>query len=173
MANREDATSIAHGCTGKGNDQIRFDVTIHGLNQALKIIAPIRDMNLTRNIEMNFAKEQHIPLDVDSKKYSIDLNIWGRAIEGGDIEDAYSEPPDSIFQFVRFDNSNSGYLELEFENGIPVSVDGKKMKITDLLQYCNKKAGSYGIGIIDHIEDRVVGIKSREVYESPASSGYN
>ena len=169
VANREAATSIAHGCTGKGNDQIRFDVTIHGLNQGLNIIAPIRDMNLTRNVEMNFAKEQHIPLDVDSKKYSIDLNIWGRAIEGGDIEDPSSEPPDSIFQFVRFDNSNSGYLELEFENGVPVAVDGKKMKITALLQYVNKKAGSYGIGIIDHIEDRVVGIKSREVYECPAA----
>jgi argininosuccinate synthase len=168
VANKEDVMHIAHGCTGKGNDQIRFDVTIRGLNQTLKIIAPIRDMNLTRSIEINFAQEQHIPVNVDAKKYSIDLNIWGRAIEGGDIEDAYFEPPDSIFQFVRFDNNDPGYLELEFENGIPIAADGKKMKIADLIQYVNMKAGSYGIGIIDHIEDRVIGIKSREVYESPA-----
>ena len=167
-AYEEGADFIAHGCTGKGNDQIRFDITIRALNPDLKIIAPIRDMNLTRDIELQFANEQGIPIAAEAKKYSIDLNLWGRAIEGGIIEDSYCEPPDDIFQLVKFDNHSTGYLELEFENGIPVSADGKRMDILPLIQFVNQKVGSFGVGIVDQIEDRVVGIKSREVYEAPA-----
>jgi argininosuccinate synthase len=163
------AIAVAHGCTGKGNDQIRFDVTIRALDPNLKIISPIRDMNLTRDLELKFAQEQNIPISVEAKKYSVDLNIWGRAIEGGNIEDTYSEPPADAFQFVKFDNDSSGYLELEFENGIPVAADGQRMNIISLVRYVNDKAGSLGIGVVDHIEDRVVGIKSREVYEAPAA----
>ena len=168
VANIEGATAVAHGCSGKGNDQIRFDVTMHALNPKLKIIAPIRDLNLTRDIEMKFAEEQGIPLSAVASKYSIDLNIWGRAIEGGNIEDAYFEPPDDIFQLVKFNNENTGYLELEFKNGTPVAADGKYMNINNLIEYVNRKVGSFGVGIIDHIEDRVIGIKSRELYEAPA-----
>jgi argininosuccinate synthase len=167
-AYEERADFIAHGCTGKGNDQIRFDITIRALSPDLKIIAPIRDMNLTRDIELQFANEQGIPIAAEAKKYSIDLNLWGRAIEGGIIEDSYCEPPDDIFQLVKFDNHSTGYLELEFENGIPVSADGKRMDILPLIQFVNQKVGSFGVGIVDQIEDRVVGIKSREVYEAPA-----
>jgi argininosuccinate synthase len=168
VANKEGAAAIAHGCTGKGNDQIRFDVTIRSINPKLKIIAPIRDMNLTRDIEMKFAKEQNIPISVEASKYSIDLNIWGRAIEGGNIEDPYFEPPEDAFQIVKFSNGKAGYLELEFEDGIPIAADGKHMNMNTLIEYVNEKVGSFGVGIIDHIEDRVIGIKSREVYEAPA-----
>lgn len=169
LANREGATFIAHGCTGKGNDQIRFDVTMRALNPKLKIIAPIRDMNLARDVEMKFAKEQNIPVSAEAKKYSIDLNLWGRAVEGGNIEDADFEPPEEAFQFINFHNDKAGYIEIEFEKGVPVAADGKRMPLIDLIQYVNDKAGAHGVGIVDHIEDRVVGIKSREVYEAPAA----
>jgi argininosuccinate synthase len=168
-AHNHSTIAVAHGCTGKGNDQIRFDVTIRALDPNLKIISPIRDMNLTRDLELKFAQEQNIPISLEAKKYSVDLNIWGRAIEGGNIEDTYFEPPADAFQFVKFDNDSSGYLELEFENGIPVAADGQRMNIISLVRYVNDKAGSLGIGVVDHIEDRVVGIKSREVYEAPAA----
>jgi argininosuccinate synthase len=169
VANREGAVSIAHGCTGKGNDQIRFDVTMRALNPKLKIIAPIRDMNLTRDVEMKFAKEQNIPISAEAKKYSIDLNLWGRAVEGGNIEDADFEPPEEVFQYINFQNDKAGYIEIEFERGVPIAADGKRMPLIDLIQYVNDKAGAHGVGIVDHIEDRVVGIKSREVYEAPAA----
>ena len=169
VANKEDATALAHGCTGKGNDQIRFDVTMHALNPNLKIIAPIRDLNLTRDLEITFAKEQNIPISAEAKKYSIDLNLWGRAVEGGNIEDTDFEPPEEVFQFINFQNDNAGYMEVEFEQGVPIAVDGKHIPLVDLIQYANDKAGEYGIGIVDHVEDRVVGIKSREVYEAPAA----
>lgn len=170
VANLEGATAVAHGCTGKGNDQIRFDITMRALNPKLKIIAPVRDLNLTRDDEIKFAKEQHIPISPIANKYSVDLNIWGRAIEGGNLEDPYSQPPKDAFQLVKFDNSDVGYLELEFENGVPAVVDGKDMKIKSLIEYVNTKVGSFGVGIIDHIEDRVIGIKSREIYEAPAAT---
>lgn len=169
VANIEGAAAVAHGCTGKGNDQIRFDITMRSLNPKLKIVAPIRDMNLTRDIEIKFAEEQNIPISAVASKYSVDLNIWGRAIEGGNIEDAYLEPPEDAFQLVRFGNTDAGYLELEFKDGIPIAADGIYMNINRLIEYVNKKVGSFGVGIIDHIEDRVIGIKSREVYEAPAA----
>jgi argininosuccinate synthase len=169
VANSEGVTAMAHGCTGKGNDQIRFDVTMHALNPNLRIIAPIRDLNLTRDMEMNFAKEQNIAISTEAKKYSIDLNLWGRAVEGGNIEDTEFEPPKDAFQFINFENDKPQYMEFEFEKGVPVAVDGKDLPLVDLIQYANKKAGECGVGIVDHIEDRVVGIKSREVYEAPAA----
>ncbi|HET6779523.1 MAG TPA: argininosuccinate synthase [Nitrososphaera sp.] len=169
VANKEGATAIAHGCTGKGNDQIRFDVTMHALNPKLEIIAPIRDLNLTRDLEINYAKEQDIPISAEAKKYSIDLNLWGRAVEGGDLEDADFEPPEEAFQFINFKNDKAGYMEIEFQEGVPIAVDGRHNPLIDLIQFANDKAGGHGIGIVDHIEDRVVGIKSREVYEAPAA----
>lgn len=172
VAKKENANALAHGCTGKGNDQIRFDITMKSLLPALKIVAPIRDMNLIRDEEIKFAKEHSIPVSTEAKKYSIDQNLWGRAVEGGVIEHADTEPPLDAFQWVKTQNlpDMAGYMDIEFDNGIPVGIDGKFMEIVDLLQYANEKAGSYGVGIIDHIEDRVVGIKSREVYEAPAAT---
>jgi argininosuccinate synthase len=169
VAEKEGATAVAHGCTGKGNDQIRFDVTMRALSPNLKIIAPIRDLNLTRDLEISFAKEQNIPISLEAKKYSIDVNLWGRALEGGKIEEADFEPPEEAFEFINFQNDKAGYVEIEFDKGIPVGVDGEHIPLVDLIQYVNDKAGAHGVGIIDHIEDRVVGIKSREVYEAPAA----
>ncbi len=169
ISNKENAKTIAHGSTGKGNDQVRFDITIKSLNPNLRIIAPIRDMNLTRDIEVKFAKEHNIPISTEVKTYSIDMNIWGRSIEGGDLENLFVEPPESCFKFIKFKNSDVGYMEIEYEKGLPITADGKMMNLIDLINYINFKAGSYGVGIVDHIEDRIIGIKSREVYECPAA----
>jgi argininosuccinate synthase len=169
IAHQNAAPNVAHGCTGKGNDQLRFDISIRANDPDLRIIAPIRDMNLTRDLEINFAKDQKIPVSEEAKKYSIDQNIWGRSIEGGNLENAFCEPPIDAFSLVKLDNDRIGQIELEFENGIPVAVDGKRLKIVDLIEHLTKVVGSFGVGIIDHIEDRTVGIKSREVYEAPAA----
>jgi len=171
IAKKENAKALAHGCTGKGNDQVRFDVTMRS-GSTLPIIAPIRDLNLTRDVELKFAKKHGIQIDTTAKKFSIDQNLWGRAIEGGVLENAYNEPPDDAFIWVNTKNlpDKPQYLEIKFKNGIPVAADGKNLKPIELIEYINKKAGSCGVGIVDHIEDRVVGIKSREVYETPAAT---
>jgi argininosuccinate synthase len=171
IARKENAKALAHGCTGKGNDQVRFDVTMRS-GSTLPIIAPIRDLNLTRDVELKFAQKHGIQIDTEAKKFSIDQNLWGRAIEGGSLEDAYKEPTEDAFIWVKTKNLSNKpqYLEIEFKEGIPVAADGKHLKPIELLQYINKKAGSCGVGIVDHIEDRVVGIKSREVYEMPAAT---
>ncbi|MGI0008547.1 MAG: argininosuccinate synthase [Nitrosopumilaceae archaeon] len=170
IAKKENAKALAHGCTGKGNDQVRFDVTMRS-GSTLPIIAPIRDLNLTRNIELKFAKKHGIQIDTAAKKFSIDQNLWGRAIEGGVLENAYIEPPDDAFIWVKTKNlpDKPQYLEIKFKNGIPIAVDDKNLKPIELIEYINNPAGSCGVGIVDHIEDRVVGIKSREVYETPAA----
>ena len=154
---------------GKGNDQIRFDVTIRSLDPNLKIVAPIRDMNLTRDIELRFAKEENIPISLDAKKYSIDSNYWGRAVEGGMLDDSYCEPPEELFQFVRSDDSDPVYVEIEYEKALPIGLNGKEMDLVSIIHNLNKTVGNCGVGIIDHIEDRVVGVKSREIYEAPAT----
>jgi len=171
VAKKEKVTALAHGCSGKGNDQVRFDVTFSS-GSNLPIIAPIRDLNLDRKTELKFAKKHGIKIDSVAKKFSIDQNLWGRAIEGGVLEDAYKEPPSDAFIWVKTKNlaANPSYLEIQFEKGVPVAVDGKKLNPIALIEYINKKAGAAGIGIVDHIEDRVVGIKSREVYETPAAT---
>jgi argininosuccinate synthase len=171
IARKEKVTALAHGCSGKGNDQVRFDITLRA-GSNLPIIAPIRDLNLDRTTELQFAKKHGIKIDNVAKKFSIDQNLWGRAIEGGVLEDAYKEPPDDAFIWVKTKNlpNKPSYLEIKFEKGIPTSVDGKSKNPVDLIEYLNKKAGAAGIGIVDHIEDRVVGIKSREVYETPAAT---
>jgi len=171
IAKKERVTSLAHGCSGKGNDQVRFDITLRS-GSNLPIIAPIRDKNLDRVTELKFAKRHGIDIETVAKKFSIDQNLWGRAIEGGVLEDPYREPPDDAFIWVKTKNLSDrpAYLEIKFEGGIPVRVDGKAMEPLKLIEYVNKKAGSAGVGIVDHIEDRVVGIKSREVYETPAAA---
>lgn len=170
IAKREKAGALAHGCTGKGNDQVRFDVTF-GSGSNLPIIAPIRDLNLDRATELEFANKHGIPIDSVSKKFSIDQNLWGRAIEGGNLEDAYAEPPEDAFIWVKTKNlpDKPRYMEIEFESGIPVAIDKKRLSPVKIIEYANKIAGANGVGIVDHIEDRVVGIKSREVYETPGA----
>ena len=171
IAQKEKVTALAHGCSGKGNDQVRFDITLRS-GSDLPIIAPIRDKNLDRTTELEFAKKHGIEIDTVAKRFSIDQNLWGRAIEGGILEDPYNEPPDDAFIWVKTKNlpEKPTYLEIKFANGIPVEVDGKKLDAIRLIEYVNKKAGQAGVGIVDHIEDRVVGIKSREVYETPAAT---
>ncbi|MDQ2685841.1 MAG: argininosuccinate synthase [Thermoproteota archaeon] len=169
VANDHSAVAISHGCTGKGNDQVRFDITIHSLDPNLNIIAPIRDMNLTRDKELEYANENGIKIAEVAKKYSIDENLWGRAIEGGSLENLEIEPPEDAFKFVKESNTFATDVTIGFERGIPVSIDGNRMDLELLVQKLNDIAGSHGVGIIDHIEDRVIGIKSREVYEAPAA----
>ena len=171
IAKKEKVTALAHGCSGKGNDQVRFDLTMHA-GSNLPIIAPIRDLNLDRTEELKFAKKHGIKIENVAKKFSIDQNLWGRAIEGGVLENPNNEPPNDAFIWVKTKNlpNKPLYLTIKFEKGIPVAVNGKSMNPIKLINYINKKAGSCGVGIIDHIEDRVVGIKSREVYETPAAA---
>ena len=169
VAAKEYATAVAHGCTGKGNDQVRFDIAMSSIDPSIKIIAPIREMNLTRDLEIKYAKKNNVPLNEEIKKYSTDMNIWGRAIEAGKLEDPWVEPPEEIFSLVKNKIIPAEYLELEFDRGIPVGVDNRKMSLMNIITYLNIKAGKHGIGVIDHIEDRVVGIKTREIYEAPAA----
>ena len=170
VAKKEKVTALAHGCSGKGNDQVRFDITLRS-GSDLPIIAPIRDKNLDRVTELAFAKKHGIEIDSVAKRFSIDQNLWGRAIEGGVLEDPYSEPPEDAFIWVKTKNlpDKPTYIEIKFEKGIPMAVDGKVLEPIKLIEYVNKKAGDAGVGIVDHIEDRVVGIKSREVYETPGA----
>ena len=171
IAKKEKVTALSHGCSGKGNDQVRFDITMRS-GSNLPIIAPIRDLNLDRITELKFAKKHGIKIDTVAKKFSIDQNLWGRAIEGDILEDPFKEPPSDVFIWVKTKNlpSKPSYVEIKFEKGIPVAVDGKSKNPVQLIEYLNKKAGAAGVGIVDHIEDRVVGIKSREVYETPAAT---
>ena len=171
IAKQEDVSALAHGCSGKGNDQVRFDIALRS-GSDLPIIAPIRDKNLDRVTELEFAQSHGIQIDAVAKKFSIDQNLWGRAIEGGVLEDPYNEPPDDAFIWVKTKDmpDKATYLEIEFDKGVPVTGDGKVMEPQKLIQYINRKAGKAGVGISDHIEDRVVGIKSREVYETPAAT---
>ncbi|MCP8304727.1 MAG: argininosuccinate synthase [archaeon] len=172
VAEKEGASAVAHGCTGKGNDQVRFEVTIRSLNPELKIIAPVREWNLSRGQEIEYAKEHGIKIEPKKSIFSIDQNLWGRSIEGGSIEDVETEPPLEAFEWVKpVDEApeEAKYMDIEFEKGVPVSVDGEEKEPVDLIYYINQVAGMHGIGIIDHIEDRLVGIKSREIYECPAA----
>ncbi|TLX69228.1 MAG: argininosuccinate synthase [Thaumarchaeota archaeon] len=169
IARQENAAAVAHGCTGKGNDQVRFDIGMSCIDPSIKIIAPIRELNLARDLEIKYAKKNSIPLKDEIKKYSTDTNMWGRAIEAGILEDPWIEAPEDVFSLVKFKEIPAEYLELEFENGTPVGVDNQKMNLMDIITYLNIKAGRHGIGVIDHIEDRVIGIKTREIYEAPAA----
>lgn len=170
VAKREKARVLAHGCSGKGNDQVRFDITMRASSN-LPIIAPIRDMNLDRPTELAFAKKHSIPIPKVAKKYSIDQNLWGRAIEGGPVENAATEPPDDAFEWVSTSPpARPAFAKITFRRGVPVALDGRKMRPRAIIESLNKKAGAAGVGISDHIEDRTVGIKSREVYEAPAAA---
>ncbi len=173
IAEKEGATSLVHGCTGRGNDQVRFDVTLGSLAPGKQILAPVREWGLTREEEIAYAKTKGIPVSSSAKKYSIDASVWGRAIECGLLEDASQAPPDDAYEWTVAPEKapdKAEILTLTFEAGIPVAVNGKAMAPLDLIMEVNKIAGRNGVGRIDHIEDRLVGIKSREVYECPAAT---
>lgn len=173
VARREQADAVAHGCTGKGNDQFRFDTTIAIKAPKLKIIAPIRELNLDRKWEIKYARKRGIPVHVDvGKSYSIDENLWGRSIEGGMLEDPYKAPPEHIYAWTSSPAKTPArprVVEIEFKAGIPIALDGKRMDGLELIAKLNKLAGIYGVGRIELIEDRVLGLKARENYEAPAA----
>lgn len=171
VARREGADAVAHGCTGKGNDQIRFDIAIKTLAPHLKIIAPVREWGLTRSWEYEYAMKHGIP--VREKVYSIDENLWGRSIESGVLEDPSVEPPEEVFEWTLPPDKapdTPAYIDLGFEKGVPVSINGERMEPVKLITLINKIAGLHGVGRIDMIENRVLGLKSREVYEAPAAT---
>jgi len=169
----EGAAIIIHGCTGKGNDQVRFEVSINALAPDIKIMAPAREWGMTRDETISYAREHDIPIPISaSSPYSIDESLWGRAIECGVLEDPWVEPPDDVFTWTKSPDQapdKPQYLGIEFKRGIPVSLDGNEMDGVKLIQQLNEIGGQHGIGRIDHIENRVVGIKSREIYEVPAA----
>jgi argininosuccinate synthase len=170
---KEGAKSVAHGCTGKGNDQVRFDVSVAGLAPDLKILAPARDWEMNREETIEYAKRHNIPLPVTAESpYSIDQNLWGRSVECGVMEDPWAEPPEDAFIWVKSiadTPDKPEYVQINFIDGVPIAIDSVAMDGIALIERANDLAGKHGIGRIDHIEDRVVGIKSREVYEAPAA----
>ena len=169
----EGATAIAHGCTGKGNDQVRFEVGINALAPQIKILAPAREWGMTREETIKYAQKHGIPIPVTKKSpYSIDECLWGRAVECGALEDPWAEPPADAYTWTQDPDKTPAkpqYIEIGFEKGVPVSLDGKTMDGITLIQKVNEIAGKHGVGRIDHIENRLVGIKTREIYEAPAA----
>ncbi|MBE3553627.1 MAG: argininosuccinate synthase [Thermicanus sp.] len=173
VAEKEGAVAVAHGCTGKGNDQVRFEVSINALNPSLKVVAPVREWGMNREEEIEYAKANGIPIPVDlDNPFSIDANIWGRSCEAGVLENPWSEAPEEAFAWtnpIEKTPDQPEYIEIEFVKGVPVSLNGEKLPLVALIEKLNELGGKHGIGRIDHIEDRLVGIKSREVYENPAA----
>jgi len=173
VAEKENATAIAHGCTGKGNDQVRFDVAAKAMNPEMEIIAPVREWSMSRNEEISYARENGIPIPVDvDSPYSTDVNMWGRSIECGVLEDPWQEPPEEVFEWTEAPEDapeQAENIEIRFEQGIPVELNGEKMSPANLIKKLNKTAGQHGLGRVDHVENRLVGIKSREIYEGPAA----
>ncbi len=175
VARQHNATAVAHGCTGKGNDQVRFDVSVQALAPDLRILAPVREWELsTRESEIVYANAHSIPITVSvEKQYSTDENLWGRSIEAGPLEDPWTEPPDDVWEWtVNPEDAPdvATYLEIGFEHGRPTSLDGEELDAVTLISRVHDMAGANGVGRIDMVEDRLVGIKSREVYEAPAAT---
>ena len=171
-ARSEEAHAVAHGCTGKGNDQVRLDVGVAALAPDLKVVAPIREWGMSREEEIEYAKQRNIPVSPGRAPYSTDENLWGRSIEAGDLEDPWQEPPEAAFAWtspISAAPSEPTYVEIGFKQGLPVALDGEEMEGVDLVRHLNRLAGEHGVGRIDHVENRLVGIKSREVYEAPAA----
>jgi argininosuccinate synthase len=174
VALKEKATAVAHGCTGKGNDQVRFDVTVLALAPQLDVIAPAREWGFTREQTIEYAQRYGIPVPVTVKSpYSVDENLWGKSIECGILEDPWAEPPEEVFTWTKSPQkapNKPQYVEIGFAQGIPVSMDGTSMGGVELVEKLNAIAGEHGVGRIDHLENRLVGIKSREIYEAPAAT---
>jgi argininosuccinate synthase len=170
QARRFNAQAVAHGCTGKGNDQVRFEVGTHALAPDLEVLAPARNWGMTRADSVDYAMKWDIPIRATKEKiYSIDENLWGRAIECGAIEDPWDAPPEEPYTLTRVTNLEPVELTVSFREGIPVALDGVDMPLADLIQILSARAGATGFGRLDMVENRRVGIKSREVYECPAA----
>ncbi len=173
LAHETGATTIAHGCTGKGNDQVRFEVAINALAPEISVIAPVREWKWSREEEINYAKEKGVPVPADlDNPYSVDQNLWGRANECGILENPWATPPEGAYELTAsLENApdEADVIELTFVEGVPTAINGKSMLLSELILDLNDLAGKHGIGRIDHVENRLVGIKSREVYECPAA----
>jgi len=174
IAEKERADAVAHGSTGKGNDQVRFELAVRALNPELKIIAPAREWEFTRDLAIEFAKKNGIPIPVDvNSPYSTDENLWGRSIEAGPLEDPMHEPSEDVYEWILSPEkapNKPEFIKIGFNHGIPITLNGKSIDEVELIQQLNKLGGKHGIGRIDMIEDRLVGIKSREIYECPAAT---
>ena len=172
-ARKEGATTIAHGCTGKGNDQVRFDVSTAALAPELKVIAPAREWGMTREQTIAYAQKHNIPVPITvSSPYSVDENLWGRSVECGVLENPWNEAPEDVYMWTKppaKTPDKPDYVEIAFAKGIPISLNGKKLDGVTLIQRIHELAGKHGVGRIDHVENRLVGIKSREIYEAPAA----
>jgi argininosuccinate synthase len=173
IARREGAQGVAHGCTGKGNDQVRFDLTTAALAPELEVVAPVREWGMNREDEIEYAREHDIevPASVESP-YSTDENLWGRSIEAGILEDPWAEPPADVYEWTTDPQrcpEQATYVEIGLEEGVPVSLDGERVPAVELVERLNAVGGANGVGRIDHLENRLIGIKSREIYEAPAA----
>lgn len=173
IAEMTGADAVAHGCTGKGNDQVRFEVSIHALNPSLEVIAPVREWSWSREEEIDYAKKNNIPIPINlDSPFSIDQNLWGRSNECGILEDPWAAPPADAYDLTVAleDTPNTpDIIEITFTSGVPVALNGEQYKLSDLILKLNELAGKHGVGRIDHVENRLVGIKSREVYECPGA----
>jgi argininosuccinate synthase len=173
VAEKEGAVAVAHGCTGKGNDQVRFEVSIKALNPDLEVLAPVRDWKWSREEEIEYAVKNDIPIPINlDSPFSIDQNLWGRSNECGILEDPWAAPPKEAFELtneLEDTPDTPEIVEIEFEQGVPVSLNGKSFSLAQLILELNIMAGKHGVGRVDHVENRLVGIKSREVYEVPGA----
>ncbi len=164
------ADTVAHGCTGKGNDQVRFEVGIGALAPGLEVIAPVRDSGMTRDKAIAFAEEKGLPIDQSKRSpYSIDQNLWGRAVETGFLEDPWNAPIEDVYDYTEAPGATSDEVVISFVDGVPSALDGEPVSVLEAIVALNKRAGAQGVGRLDLVEDRLVGIKSREVYEAPGA----
>jgi argininosuccinate synthase len=164
------ADTVAHGCTGKGNDQVRFEVGIGALAPELTVLAPVRDSGMTRDKAIAFAEEKGLPIDQSKRSpYSIDQNLWGRAVETGFLEDPWNPPIEDLYSYTKPPSSTQDEVVISFVDGVPTALDGAPVSVLDAILELNRRAGDQGIGRLDMVEDRLVGIKSREVYEAPGA----
>ena len=171
-ARQHGATVVAHGCTGKGNDQVRFEVGIAALEPGLRCIAPVRDLALTRDKAIDYAEKHELPIETTKKSpYSIDQNVWGRAVETGFLEDIWNGPIEDVYSYTQDPSAPrpADEVVVTFDQGVPVALDGEKVTVLEAIQRLNARAGAQGVGRLDMVEDRLVGIKSREVYEAPGA----
>jgi argininosuccinate synthase len=173
IAQKENAVAIAHGCTGKGNDQVRFEVSIKALNPDLEVLAPVREWGWSREEEIEYASKHGIPIPINlDSPYSIDQNLWGRSNECGILEDPWAAPPEGAYDLttpIEKTPDQPEMIEIQFEQGVPVKINDKAYPLHELILELNQIAGKHGVGRIDHVENRLVGIKSREVYECPGA----
>ena len=172
VAHEEGATAVAHGCTGKGNDQVRFDVGIQTLDPSLSIVAPTRENAMARDYQIEYLRQHGVDIPWAAKgPFSIDENIWGRSAEAGVLEDPWTEPPAEAYEWTRDAEeapSAPAYVEIDYQSGMPIRLNGEELGPVAIVERLNELGGIHGVGRIDHIEDRLVGIKSREIYEAPA-----